>query len=822
MAKNLKLKIKNAQLAEALNLKKKPLPKKKKEEEKKPEVEQPIVEEEQEVVEKKPKKATDQPTFLQKKPEQKPAKPAAEKAPSKLTRSYSPEDKTPPKSVAPPAPGEGQVGYIRPGTDRVGLAKKREEEKARKIAEAEEQKKKEQEKAKAPAKKFSDESKSTEGEQKKDHKRKTSKFKEFKESKALKKFQQTRAFDSRDRQGLRANDDGGWRRRRHQKVKRVVPEEEIIRPASLHIKLPITVKDLAAQMKRKSAELIQKLFMQGAVVMINDYLDDETTVLLIGEEFGCTITIDTSEEERLAITGKTIAEEIAESPADEIKNRAPIITFMGHVDHGKTSLIDAFRKSNLTAGEAGAITQHIGAFRCKTPTGGMITLLDTPGHEAFTAMRSRGANLTDLIILVVAGDEGMKQQTDEALELAKEAKVPIIVAINKCDKPGFNAEEVYRQLADREMLPEAWGGETVTVNCSAVSKQGMDELLELVLLQSDLLELKSNPTYRARGAVIEAEMQKGLGLSATLLVQNGTLKKGDSLVIEHVYGRIKTMHDDKGKLIDTAEPSIPVKVTGLSDLPEVGSEFIVVESEKEARKLSKERSDVSKRVVHSHGTSGLEGLMQAQQQKESKKILNIILKTDVHGSIEAIQNAIKEKIKSEKAEINVISADIGAISESDIQLAAASNAVIIGFHVNVEMHAESLIKETKVAIHTFDVIYHLIDKCKEMLTELLDKVREENHVGTARVQQIFKSSHLGIIAGCIVVDGIIKRTYYAKLMRKGEKVWEGNIASLKRVKEDVKEVSKGIECGILLQNYTEIQPEDEIEAYEITYVKQEL
>ena len=573
--------------------------------------------------------------------------------------------------------------------------------------------------------------------------------------------------------------------------KKIVNPEDIIRPKTLHVKLPITLKDLAQEMKRKAAELVAKLFMQGVVMTLNDFLDDETTVQLLGDEFGCGITIDTSEEERLQVTGKTVVEEISETAEKDLEQRSPIITFMGHVDHGKTSLIDAFRQSNLASGEAGAITQHIGAFRCKTPTGGTITLLDTPGHEAFSSMRERGATVTDIIILVVAGDEGIKQQTEEAIALAKEAGSPMIVAINKSDKPGFNAEDIYRQLADRDLLPEAWGGSIVTANVSAHTKEGLNELLELVLLQAEILELKGNPNFRARGIVIESQMQKGLGDAATLLIQNGTLKTGDSLVIENVWGRIKTIHDEKGKTIKSAGPSVPVKVTGISGLPDAGSEFIVVANEKEARKLSKERSDVSVRMKLKRSSKGaLESLLQTQVEQQQKKILNIVLKTDVHGSIEAIENSLNTKIDSEKAEINILKNEVGAISESDIQFAAASNAVIIGFHVSVEKHAEPLLKELQVEVELFDVIYHLIDNVRDRLTALLDKVREETKVGSAKVQQTFKSSQLGIIAGCIVTDGSIKRTHYARLLRKGEQIFEGNFSSLKRVQDDVKESDK--------------------------------
>ena len=373
----------------------------------------------------------------------------------------------------------------------------------------------------------------------------------------LKKKEEVRSFDSRDRQGLRDVDNEAWRKRRTFKLRKSVQQEEIIRPKSLTIRLPITIKDLAQEMKLKASQLIAKLFMQGMSLTLNDYLDDETVVQLLGHEFDCTIQIDTSEQQRIRITDQTIRQEIQTISSDRLSLRSPVVTFMGHVDHGKTSLIDSIRKSNRVAGEAGAITQHIGAFKVKTNAGD-VTILDTPGHEAFSEMRSRGANVTDIVILVVAGDEGMKAQTDEAIKQAKEARVPILVAINKCDKPNFDAQKVYRELADRDLLPESWGGTTIAVNCSAATGEGVNELLEMIALQAEILELRADPSTRARGTVLESEMHKGLGAVATVLVQNGTLRKGDAIVFGDYSGRIKTMQDEYGKPVETAGPSTPV------------------------------------------------------------------------------------------------------------------------------------------------------------------------------------------------------------------------------------------------------------------------
>jgi len=641
-----------------------------------------------------------------------------------------------------------------------------------------------------------------------------------KDIKAVKKPDAYRSFDARDRQGLRAGDEEVWRKRKSFKMKNQAPEE-VIRPKNLKVRLPISVKDLAVEMKLKASQLISKLFMQGVAITLNDFLDDETTVQLLGNEFDCEITIDTAEEKRIQVTDKTIRDEIKESTEDQLHLRPPVVTFMGHVDHGKTSLIDAIRKTNRVAGEAGAITQHIGAFKCQTAVGN-ITILDTPGHEAFSAMRSRGADVTDIVVLVVAGDEGIRTQTVEALTQALTAKVPIVVAINKCDKPNFNADNVYRQLADQNLLPEAWGGTTITVNCSAVSGVGIKELLEMLALQAEVLELRANPSSRARGTVIESEMHKGMGAVATILVQNGTLRIGDSIVFGQNYARIKTMHDEFGKEVQAASPSTPIKITGLSGLPVAGSEFVAVKDEKEARDISQKRTEGHKSTMLQQSKRGsLENLLQQKAESGVKKVLNLIVKADVQGSLEALKTSLL-KIPSTKVEIAFISEGVGEISESDIQYAATSKATIIGFHTKIESHAESLIKQLKVKVKLHDIIYHAVDDTKELMLGLLDKLAQENEIGQAVVKAVFKSSHLGNIAGCQVSDGIIRRNCVVRVMRNNELVWKGGIASLKRVKEDVKEVSKGIECGIVLQNFDDLKEGDVIHAIEVTYLEQEL
>jgi translation initiation factor IF-2 len=644
------------------------------------------------------------------------------------------------------------------------------------------------------------------------------KFKEFRDIKPAKR-QETRQFDARDRQGLRASDEERWRKQRH-KQSRHMQEEVVIRPTVLSIRTPISIKDLAVEMKLKASQLIGKLFLQGLVSTLNDLLEDETTIQLLGQEFGCAITIDKSEEKRIQITDQTIREELQKTDFEQLENRPPVVAFMGHVDHGKTSLIDAIRKTNRAAGEAGAITQHIGAFRCSTPVGD-ITVLDTPGHEAFSAMRARGADVTDIVVLVVAGDEGLRQQTLEAVQHAKAAGVTIVVAINKSDKPNFNADNVYRQLAEQDLLPEVWGGQTITVTCSAVSGQGIKELLEMLALQAEVLELRANPGHRARGTVIESELHKGLGAVASVLVQNGTLKRGDALVFGEHWGRVKTMQDEYGQELATAGPSTPVKITGLSGLPDAGHEFIVVKNEKEAREISEARSEgIRQTNLLQKKKVSMENLFQ-QASETSKKMLNIVLRADVQGSLEALRAGLL-KIQSDKADLNIIFAGVGEISESDVQLAAASKAVILGFHSQIESHAEPIVKQFGVQVRLHDIIYHAIDDIKLVMAGLLDKIAQETEKGKAIVKATFKSSHTGIIAGCQVTEGSISRNNYVRVRRGQEIVWTGSISSLKRVKEDVREVQKGLECGILLSNFPEVREDDILEAYEITYISQEL
>ena len=641
-------------------------------------------------------------------------------------------------------------------------------------------------------------------------------FKTAVDFKAAKRPEKYRSFDARDRQGLRAQEEGRWRRRRSYRYKKPISTIPIVRPKNLKVRLPITIKELAQAMKLKASELIRKLFLQCIILTLNDFLDDETTIQLLGQEFACEIEIDLAEEKRLKITEESIKEEIAKCPKDSLISRPPVIAFMGHVDHGKTSLIDAIRSSNITSSEAGQITQHIGAFHTKTKFG-YITILDTPGHEAFSEMRSRGACVTDIVILVVAGDEGMKAQTIEAMNQAKEAKVQIIVAINKSDKPGFDTDKVYRQLADHELLPEAWGGTTITINCSAQTKDGIDELLEMISLQSEILELRANPSARARGSILESEMHKGLGAVATALIQNGTLKTGNAIVFADRWGRIKTIHDQYNNLINEAGPSIPVKITGLSDLAEAGCEFVVVADEKEAKDLAEARKQkIQQTSLKQRKTFSLENLAEKE-----KKIFHVILRADMQGSLEALQSSLLN-IKTDKVDLRIVSSEVGEISESDVRLAYASKAIILGFHTKVESHAEHQIKQLKVTVTSHNIIYHAIDEIKELMRKTLDKLEEEHDLGKAKIIALFKSSQLGTISGCLVTEGVIKRNSHIRIVRDGEKIYTGKLSSIKRVNEEVKEVNKGLECGMLFDKFSDVQKDDIIEAYEIKYLEQEL
>lgn len=627
-------------------------------------------------------------------------------------------------------------------------------------------------------------------------------------------------FGIQDRRGLVDADSQAWRKRRQFRPQKKIYTEEAVRPKSLSLRIPISIKDLAVEMKLKASQLIGKLFQQGKNHTLNDFLDEEIVIQLLGMEFGCDIAIDTREEERIRITDSTVREEIAKTTNEKLSLRPPVVTFMGHVDHGKTSLIDSIRKSNRVSQEAGAITQHIGAFKVSTAAG-EVTILDTPGHEAFSEMRTRGANVTDIVILVVAGDEGIKTQTEEAIQQARDANVPILVAINKSDKPNFDQERIYRELADRDLLPEAWGGTTITVNCSAATGQGVKELLEMIALQAEILELRANVDSRARGTVLESQMIKGLGAVATILVMNGTLRKNDAIVFGSEFGRIKTMQNDDGLHIDQAGPGCPVKITGLSNLALAGSEFVVVKNEKEARDLAEARAEGA--VRSAQGQSKLTSLerMMAKRAGSEVKILPLILRADVQGSLEALRSLLL-RIESKKVRLEIVHAAVGEVSVSDIELAEASKSTIIRFHTGIENHAADLLKRKKVPMISENVIFKAVDLVKEKMTSLLDTVPEERDLGKAEVLAVFKSSQLGLIAGCRITDGTFKRLCLVRQHRDNKLIWTGKIASLKRGKDEVKDIKEGFECGILLDGQGDVQVGDILTAYEIHQLKQDL
>src|SRR5437667_95795 len=503
---------------------------------------------------------------------------------------------------------------------------------------------------------------------------------------------------------------------------------------------------------------------------------------------------------------------------EELKPRAPIITFMGHVDHGKTSLMDAIRKTRVAAGEAGGITQHIGAYRVEYK-GEPITFLDTPGHAAFTAMRARGASVTDIVVLVVAADDGLMPQTIEAINHAKAAPhVKIMVAINKIDLASANIDRVKKQLQERELTPEDWGGETITVPVSATRGTNIDQLLEMMTLQAEVMELKASPTAKPRGTVIEAQIEAGRGPTATVIVQMGTLRIGDAFICGDYSGKVKSLIDDHGNSVKEAGPSMPVKVLGFTGLPNAGDELLVMDSEREAQQVSEERLE-SKRAgkLATPQRATLETLLEAA---DGKKILRIVLKTDVQGSLEALTSALNQ-IESKKVDLEIIHAGAGPISENDILLASASNAVVVGFNVKVENMAVTAAKHEGVQVKLYSIIYELLDQIKEAMAGLLDPEHRESVIGHAEVKQIFQLSR-GIVAGCLVTDGRIARTARARVLRRRQPVYDGGLATLRRFQDDVKEVRSGLECGIKLGDFSEYQVGDIIECYVLEQIAQKL
>ena len=574
----------------------------------------------------------------------------------------------------------------------------------------------------------------------------------------------------------------------------------------IRVEEAIRVADMAHQMGLKSNEIIKVLFNLGIMATINKALDLDTAAV-VAAEFGYEVEkVGFAEEDYLTAPREADAPEL-------LKLRPPVVTIMGHVDHGKTSLLDAIRKTHVTAGEAGGITQHIGAYHVKTKRG-EIVFLDTPGHEAVTAMRARGAQVTDLVVLVVAADDGVMEQTREAVNHSRAAGVPIMVAVNKMDKPEANPDRVLRELAEIGLVPEDWGGDTVVSRVSAKTREGLDDLLELLALQADILELKANPDKPARGHIVEAKLDKGRGPVATVLIQDGTLRQGDTFVCGVFSGRVRAMFNDQGRKVKEAGPSIPVEVQGFEGVPEAGEEFICLADEKLARRIAASRAVKQReRELAKESRVTLETFLARSSDDEEAKTLNLVVKADVQGSLEAILEALRKQ-STDKVRINIIHGGAGAITESDILLASASDAIVIGFNVRPAAKVKEVAEHENVDIRFYDIIYKLVDEIKSAMTGLLAPVSREVYLGQAEVRETFSVPKVGVIAGSHVVDGKITRNAGIRILRNGVVAHTGKIASLRRFKDDVKEVLKGYECGIGLENFNDIKVGDVIEAFE--------
>lgn len=573
----------------------------------------------------------------------------------------------------------------------------------------------------------------------------------------------------------------------------------------------ISVKELSQKINKSTADIIKNLMFLGLMVSINQEIDFEIAKKLCEKyEIECIQKSSEAEEEKY----KSI--EVKEVDVKNLSKRPPIITVMGHVDHGKTSLLDFIRKTNVTQKEAGGITQHIGAYKVQV-NDEIITFIDTPGHEAFTQMRARGAKVTDIVVLVVAADDGIMPQTVEAINHCKSAGVPIIVAINKIDKPEANVDKVKQELTEHEIVAEDWGGDTVFVSVSAKTGQGIDELLEMIILTADIQELKANKKANPQGTVIESKLDKGKGPLATLLVQDGVLKVGDSVVVGNTYGKIRAMYDENDNVIKEAGPSIPVLVLGLNEVPDAGDKFEFVKDEKVARQISDERKQQIKDNQNNNSKISLETVY-SQIKEGTIKELSLIVKSDVQGSSEALKQSL-EKLSSDSIKVKVIHSAVGAINESDIIFASTSNAIIIGFNVRPDNNALILAEKEKVDIRTYRLIYEALDDMKSAMIGLLDPDIKEVYLGRVEIRQLYKISNVGTVAGCYVLDGKITRNCNVRVLRQGVVIFESKLSSLKRFKDDVKEVAKGYECGLSIENFNDIKEEDIIEGFEMKEFK---
>lgn len=603
---------------------------------------------------------------------------------------------------------------------------------------------------------------------------------------------------------------------RHKKKKthhsHSAPASKSVEPIVRKIEVPesITVSDLAQKMAIKGGEVVKSLMKMGVMATINQIIDQDTALLVISE-LG---------HEGVAFNENAIEEAVMNQAVEgELAGRPPVVTIMGHVDHGKTSLLDYIRRTKVAAGEAGGITQHIGAYHVETLKG-MVTFLDTPGHAAFTAMRARGAHATDIVVLVIASDDGVMPQTIEAIQHAKAAGAPIVVAITKIDKPEANPDKIKQDLTAYEIIPEEWGGENMFVGVSSKTGQGVDDLLDSILLQAEVLELKAVKDTPARGVVLESRLDKGRGVVASVLVQNGTLRKGDILLAGAEFGRVRALFDEVGKQVDEAGPSIPVEVLGLSGLPNAGDSTIVVESEKKAREVALFRQGKYRDVRLHKEAATLDNLFDRLKDGE-QKVLNVVLKTDVQGSLEALVDALN-KLSTDEVKVAVIASGIGAITESDMTLAFASNAVVFGFNVRADQTAKQLAEREKIDLRYYSIIYNLLDDVKHAMTGMLSPEFKEQIIGIAEVREVFRSSKFGTISGCMVIEGSIKRNNPIRVLRDNVVIFEGALESLRRFKDDANEVRQGMECGIGVKNYQDVKVGDQIEVYEQIKVERTL
>lgn len=618
--------------------------------------------------------------------------------------------------------------------------------------------------------------------------------------------------------GYKGNNKGGFNKRgnRNNRNKNRTPKAPV--PQRKFRELPevfvytegMNIQDVAKKLHREPAEIIKKLFMMGIVATQNQPLDSET-LELIATDYG----IDSEEKVEVDISDLLVHFE-SESDEEESVTRPPVVTIMGHVDHGKTTLLDSLRNTKVSLSEAGGITQHIGAYQVQVD-GKPITFLDTPGHAAFTTMRARGADITDITIIVVAADDGVMPQTVEAINHAKAADVPIIVAVNKIDKPTANPERVMQELTEYGLIPEAWGGETIFVNISAKFGEGIEELLEMIVLVSEVQELKANPNRLAVGSVIEARLDKSKGPISTLLVQQGTLKIGDPIVVGTTFGRVRVMLNDQGRRVKVATPSTPVEITGLNEAPQAGDLFAVFEDEKTARSVGEERASRAQQESRSkQNRVTIDNLFSSLSEGDLKEVA-VIIKGDVQGSVEALAGSL-QKIEVEGVRVRIIHSAVGAINESDVTLAAASNAIMIGFNVRATPQAQVQADQENVDIRLHRIIYNAIDEIETAMKGMLDPEYEEKITGQVQIRETFTVSKVGTIGGGFVIDGVIKRSSQVRVIRDNIVIYDGELASLKRFKDDVREVKNGFECGLMVENYNDIRVDDVIEAYEMVEI----